>query len=134
VAGPPSLDGVLETALYHDPGQAAEVRRFYEEVLGLRPVAAWEAGAAFRVGRGVCLLFDRELTASQRGTPPHAATGSGHLCFLAAEGDYQSWKERLAAAGVEVVDEATWDQGRSFYFHDPAGNLLEIAEADIWPR
>jgi hypothetical protein len=26
-----------------------------------------------------------------------------------------------------------WTRGRSFYFHDPDANLLEIADADIWP-
>ena len=28
-----------------------------------------------------------------------------------------------------------WDNGvRSFYFHDPAGNVLEIADGDLWPK
>jgi catechol 2,3-dioxygenase-like lactoylglutathione lyase family enzyme len=41
----------------------------------------------------------------------------------------------LAAKGVEIVQEITWPRGpRSFYFEDPAGNMLEIAEADMWPR
>ena len=41
--------------------------------------------------------------------------------------------ERLADAGVTLLDELTWSRGLSFYFHDPEGNLLEIANADIWP-
>jgi hypothetical protein len=32
-----------------------------------------------------------------------------------------------------VVREVTRPKGRSFCFHDPHGNLLEIADADIWP-
>jgi catechol 2,3-dioxygenase-like lactoylglutathione lyase family enzyme len=42
--------------------------------------------------------------------------------------------EHLASAEVEITNEATWDSGaRSFYFDDPAGNVLEIAETDMWP-
>ena len=34
---------------------------------------------------------------------------------------------------ASVLREVDWPAGRSFYFHDPDGNLLEIADADIWP-
>ncbi|MEQ8788558.1 MAG: hypothetical protein RIC55_19770 [Pirellulaceae bacterium] len=37
---------------------------------------------------------------------------------------------------MAVIDEIDWMpplRGRSFYFHDPAGNVLEIADRDIWP-
>ena len=37
--------------------------------------------------------------------------------------------------GVEITHEHDWDGGlRSLYFTDPAGNLLEIADGDLWPR
>ena len=43
-------------------------------------------------------------------------------------------RERLAEAGVEIEHDHEWpDERRSFYFRDPAGNLLEVANADIWP-
>ena len=43
--------------------------------------------------------------------------------------------EHLQDAGVEIVHDAKWgDSARSFYFKDPAGNLLEIADRDFWPR
>jgi catechol 2,3-dioxygenase-like lactoylglutathione lyase family enzyme len=55
------------------------------------------------------------------------------VAFLAAPGEYDAWKERLADRGVTVIDEIAWDSGvRSCYFTDPAGNLLEIAERDHW--
>jgi catechol 2,3-dioxygenase-like lactoylglutathione lyase family enzyme len=58
-----------------------------------------------------------------------------HTCLLAAPGEYEAWKERLGAHGVEITQEIEWPSGpRSFYFDDPAGNVLEIAEADMWPR
>ena len=37
-------------------------------------------------------------------------------------------------AGIEITHEEHWGDGvRSFNFADPAGNQIEIAEADIWP-
>ena len=65
----------------------------------------------------------------------HGTTGPGHACLtVAAPGEYDGWRERLRGAGVEVIHEHEWDGGRrSLYFNDPAGNLLEIADGDIWP-
>ena len=136
-APPPAFEGVLETCLYHDPSEAEGIERFYGELLGLRLVARWPDGIAFRVGDGVLLLFDRERI-SERDTPisEHATTGAGHACLLAAApGAYEAWRERLRAKGVEVTHEHEWgSERRSIYFHDPAGNLLEIADGDLWPR
>jgi catechol 2,3-dioxygenase-like lactoylglutathione lyase family enzyme len=48
--------------------------------------------------------------------------------------DYESWKQRLLEHGVPIVDEIEWGNGvKSFYFRDPAENLLEIADGDLWP-
>lgn len=130
------FEGVLETALYHPAGERAAIERFYGELLGLPAVAGWEDGVAFRAGEGVLLLFDRELLA-QRSDPiaDHGAPGPGHACLRATAATYGRWRERLVAAGVEIVHEHEWGGGlRSFYFRDPAGNLLEIAEGDLWPR
>jgi catechol 2,3-dioxygenase-like lactoylglutathione lyase family enzyme len=129
--------GVLETCLYHDTAEAEEVERFYGEALALSLVGRWPGGMAFRVGGGVVLLFDRELTAER--TDPisaHGCVGPGHACLLAAgEGEYAAWKRRLVAAGVEITHEHAWgNQRRSLYFNDPAGNLLEIADGDLWPQ
>jgi len=132
----PRLDSVLETALYHLSSQTEEVERFYREVLGLPELVRWEDGMAFRLGQGVLLLFDREKL-PQREDPmaAHGASGPGHACLLARDGDYDAWKLRLEAEGVEIVHEHDWESGfRSFYFSDPAGNLLEISDGDLWPR
>jgi catechol 2,3-dioxygenase-like lactoylglutathione lyase family enzyme len=132
----PRFDSVLETALYHRTGEAEAVERFYRDVLGLAQVAGWGDGRAFRVGPGVLLLFDREKLPA-RGDPmaAHGAAGPGHACLLARDGDYDAWKVRLEADGVEIVHEHEWESGfRSCYFSDPAGNLLEIADGDLWPR
>jgi catechol 2,3-dioxygenase-like lactoylglutathione lyase family enzyme len=127
------LERILETVLYCTTETEDETRRFYREVLRLRPVA--EGSSGFRVGDGVFLLFNRDRSSVQNWPPPHGAEGPGHTCFVAEAGEYDAWKERVAAAGVEIVNETEWDPGaRSFYFEDPAGNVVEIAEADMWPR
>ena len=124
--------GVLETVLYCTTENEEETRRFYREVLGLAPLSDGSSG--FRVGAGVFLLFNRDRSSVQDWPPPHGAAGPGHTCFLAADGEYDAWRERIEAHGVEITNETTWDSGtRSFYFDDPAGNVLEIAEADMWP-
>jgi catechol 2,3-dioxygenase-like lactoylglutathione lyase family enzyme len=53
---------------------------------------------------------------------------------LAPPEAYESWRARLRDEDVEITHEQEWNGGRrSFYFRDPAGNLLEVAESDIWP-
>jgi catechol 2,3-dioxygenase-like lactoylglutathione lyase family enzyme len=126
---------ILETSLYHDTAQRAEMERFYVELLGLSRVASWPDGLAFRVGDGVLLIFDRELIAG-RDEPmaQHGSSGPGHICLVDADG-YEGWKQRVGEAGVGITHEHEWEGGRrSFYFNDPAGNLLEIADGDLWPQ
>jgi catechol 2,3-dioxygenase-like lactoylglutathione lyase family enzyme len=130
-----SFDGILETALYHDASERAEVERFYAEALGLRQVSAWPDGIAFRIGDGVLLLFDRDgLTQREGPIADHGSVGPGHACLMAAGPAYEEWKRRLTKRGVRITHEHEWKGGRrSFYFLDPAGNLLEIADGDLWP-
>ena len=131
----PSFHGVLETCLYHGHDDRERMVAFYAELLGLPRVAGWEDGIAFRVGEGVLLLFDRDLLAAREGPiAAHGADGPGHVCLRAGAEAYGAWRARLADAGVEITHEHEWSSGRSsFYFGDPAGNLVEIADGDLWP-
>jgi catechol 2,3-dioxygenase-like lactoylglutathione lyase family enzyme len=132
---PRSLVGVLETALYHDGADREAIERFYVDLLGLPAVSAWEDGVALRIGSGVLLLFDRERLAQRAGpVADHGTRGPGHVCLRADAREYERWREHLAAAGIEIVHDSDWGRGRSFYFKDPAGNLIEIADGDIWPQ
>ena len=128
------LAGVLETCLYHDARDRDRMEAFYGDVLGLEATARWPDGIAYRLGPGVVLLFDRERLAAGEGPiKEHGATGPGHACFVVDGSGYEAWKGRLGEAGVEVTHEQEWPSGRlSFYFKDPAGNLLEIANGDLW--
>ena len=124
---------MLETVLYYGPGEEEALARFYGEVLGLQRVG--REGLTFRVGQALLLLFDRERSMRQSTPPPHGAVGSIHTCFVTAAESYETWKQRVVGHDVRILDEVEWDNGvTSFYLHDPAGNLLEIADGDLWPK
>ncbi|WP_210527830.1 VOC family protein [Rubellimicrobium arenae] len=132
---PPTL--ILETAVYASDLNAAEA--FYGGLLGLeRIVRSGERHVFYRCGSGILLIFNPDATevADTRSpwpVPPHGARGPGHLCFAAEPIGLEAWKDRLVAAGIAIEAELRWPSGgRSFYFRDPAGNSLEIAEARIW--
>jgi catechol 2,3-dioxygenase-like lactoylglutathione lyase family enzyme len=131
----PVLAGVLETTLYYDRGQREAMESLYAKMLGLAVVGRWGDGTALRLGTGVVLLFEREgLAGRSEPLADHGTTGPGHVCLSARPGDYEAWKGRVREAGVEITHEEGWPgDGHSFYFKDPAGNLLEIADRDIWP-
>lgn len=125
------LQDLLETVLYYRSGQAAEMRAFYLNVLGLEQVSE----VAFRLGGSLVLLFDSEESAAQSWPPPHGSKGPAHACFLSDPHDYGKWKARLLSESVAIIDEIKWNEHVvSFYFNDPAGNVLEIAQGDMWPR
>lgn len=129
---------LLETILYTpDPAATA---RFYAEVVGLRLLEEpSERMAVLRVGEGsVLLLFEPEWSGRPgRDVPSHGATGPGHVAFRVD--DLDAWPALLAEHDVEIEREITWPEGffrtgRSIYFRDPAGNSVEVMDADIWPE
>lgn len=126
------LTRVLETVLYYGAEEREAALRFYREVLGLEEV---DEGLAFRLGDGVVLLFDADASSRQERPPPHGAHGAVHTCFVTEPESYDAWKAHLGDRGIALTDEIGWGNGvRSFYFDDPAGNVLEIADGDMWPR
>lgn len=130
---PPRLHGVLETVVYYKPGQRDDMRSFYGDVLSFRAIA--HSPDAYRLGSQVFLLFNSDESSAQDDPPAHGATGAVHTCFVTDPDSYAAWKDHLTDHGVEIVREITWgSEVRSFYFYDPAGNLLEIADGDLWPR
>ena len=113
------------------------MERFYSEVLGLREVTRWDDGVAYRVGAGILLIFDRErLGPADRA--PFAPRGDRLGACMSARprrGNTRPGSSGCRAEGVTIDHEASWPGGaRSVYFRDPAGNLLEIADRDLWPE
>jgi catechol 2,3-dioxygenase-like lactoylglutathione lyase family enzyme len=133
----PRLDGVLETALYVDDMPRA--RRFYEQVLGLKPLVVDDRLCAYGVGgRSVLLLFRRGTTLETvqlpGGTiPPHDGHGPLHVALAVPTGDLERWESRLAQQGVAVEGRTRWPRGgTSLYVRDPDGHLLEFATPGLW--
>jgi catechol 2,3-dioxygenase-like lactoylglutathione lyase family enzyme len=132
----PKLDRVLETALYVDDlGRAAA---FYADVLGLASLYEDERLRAFAVGASVLLLFRRgaslETINLPGGTiPPHDGGGPVHVAFAIAATDLGGWEARLGDHGIAVEGRTEWARGgRSIYFRDPDGHLLELATPGLW--
>lgn len=129
--------GVLETVLYANDLSAA--RRFYEGVLRIEVADALDdLSLVLRIGPGqVILIFDPSRSEEPgRSVPSHGhRDGCGHVALRVRPGDLDAWAERLEASGAGVEQRTTWSggRGRSVYTRDPAGNSVELIDADIWP-
>lgn len=136
-AGAPGLDGVLETSLY--VADLPRSHRFYADVMGLPALFADDRLVALDAGRRTVLLLflaggSSETIVLPMGTiPPHDAGGRIHVAFAVPAEALAAWEERLAAHGVAVEGRAEWPRGgRSLYFRDPDGHLLELATPGLW--
>lgn len=136
----PAISGVVETILYCDDLPRAIA--FYRDVVGLEPMIGDPARfQSFRVIDGqVLLLFKRggtlQATPVPGGViPPHDGGGPCHVGFAIAAGDYEAWRTRLGQHGCAIESEARWERGgRSLYFRDPDGHLVELITPGIWPN
>lgn len=132
-----TIDSLIASTLYAD--DLVTARRFYEQVLGLRPLGGSAPGRiTFRLTNGH-VLHICDPSKPQRNQPTHGAHGRGHVTLGIAEDSYADWADRLRRHGVQVVDEIVWDgcdvarPGTSLFIRDPAGNLIELITGDIWP-
>lgn len=133
----PRLDGILETALYTDDMDRA--RAFYEGVLQLEPIFGDNRLTAYAVaGRDVLLIFKRgsatQTVTMPGGTiPGHDGAGPLHVAFAIGKDELAHWEAHFAARGVAIEGAHTWTRGgRSIYFRDPDGHLLELATPGLW--
>ena len=133
----PSLDQVLETALYVDDLDRAH--GFYADILGLRELYRDTRMCAFAVGgRSVLLLFQRgsslQTVTMPGGTiPPHDGHGPLHVAFAIGKEELPRWEEQLRRHEIEIEGRTDWPRGgQSVYFRDPDGHLLEFATPGLW--
>src|SRR5262249_49887074 len=104
-------------------------------VLGLELISRMDGrGLAFRCGATVLLVFDPTRTRiPDAGVPTHGATGEGHIAFTLDGSELESWRRHLKESGISIEAEVDWPTGgRSLYFRDPAGNVVELAPSTLW--
>jgi len=134
----PKLDGILETCIHTD--DMARSRAFYEGVLELAPIYSDARLTAYAVaGHDVLLVFRKGATAETTRMPGggvipgHAGDGTLHVAFAIGKDELPQWEARLTAHGVAIEGAHTWTRGgRSIYFRDPDGHLLELATPGLW--
>jgi catechol 2,3-dioxygenase-like lactoylglutathione lyase family enzyme len=133
----PPIRGVLETAIYSDDLAAAH--RFYGGVLGLDRVLDTQRMVTYAVAPGqVLLVFRRGMTREDSGTaggvvPGHHSEGPAHFAFAIAAEAYDAWKAYLGNSGIPLRSEVLWPKGgKSLYFDDPDGNVVEMATPGLW--
>jgi catechol 2,3-dioxygenase-like lactoylglutathione lyase family enzyme len=127
------IKAVIETAIYVDDLDNTE--DFYRRILGLGVITK-EPGRQvfFRVGEaGVLLAFLAEATLKGDPLPPHGAAGPGHFALGIAADAFDAWRKLLHSHGVAIEKEVEWPRrGKSIYFRDPAGNLVELVTPGVW--
>lgn len=133
----PQLSDVKETALYVE--ELPRARQFYLEVMGLSLLAEDPRFCAFDVaGKHILLLFVRgaSLTETQLpgGTiPPHDGHGPAHVGFSVTHEELPTWEKHFVVCGIPISGEVRWPNGgRSIYFRDPDGHLLELLTPGVW--
>ena len=128
-----NIKAVIETAIYVDDLQATET--FYQTILGLRVIGK-EPGhhVFFQVGEAsVLLAFRAETTLKGELLPAHGASGPGHFALGIEAEAFDDWRKLLQGHGVTIEKEVEWPRGgKSLYFRDPAGNLVELVTPGVW--
>jgi len=123
---------IFETVLYAEDLGVAE--QFYRDAVGLEVIGRSDLLVVFRCGSGVLLIFDpRKTGVPGRDVPSHGSSGVGHIAFAAKPEELNAWRKQLREAGIPVELEMDWEEGgRSIYFRDPAGNVVELAPPTLW--
>lgn len=133
----PLVGGVLETCLYVE--DVTRSRLFYERVFEFSAMIADDRIVAFDVAPGSVLILFRKggtlkpIPIGHGHIPSHDGGGPQHFAFAIRAEDWEAWKLRLADKAVPVESEVSWPQGgRSLYFLDPDGMVVELATPGLW--
>jgi catechol 2,3-dioxygenase-like lactoylglutathione lyase family enzyme len=132
-----NVTGMLEYGVYvDDVPRSAE---FYGRLFGFEPLHRDDRFCALSVaGRQVFLIFKKGGTLQPMPLPggvlpPHDGSGQLHFAFSIPEADLAAWEQRLVDNGIAIESRVTWPRGgRSIYFRDPDGHLVELITPGCW--
>lgn len=126
----PQLTGILESSLYVDDLDRA--MKFYQTLFEFELLVGGDRIRALSVaGKQLLLLFKRGGSLAL--STPHDGSGPVHLAFAVPRSELPAWEERLRTNGVVIEEVTDWERGgRSLYFRDPDGHLLELATPGVW--
>jgi catechol 2,3-dioxygenase-like lactoylglutathione lyase family enzyme len=130
------LYGILETAIHTE--DVARSRAFYEGALGLEQIYSDDRLTAYAVARrDVLLVFRKDATGQTvilpSGTSRPWRHGALHVAFAIGKEELDRWEAHLASRGVVIEARNDWERGgRSIYFREPDGHLLELATPGLW--
>lgn len=133
----PQVRGVLETSLYVSDLERS--RGFYTLLFSFPVLLQDDRFCALNVGGShVLLLFQKDVSVTPvitaGGTiPPHGGVGQLHLAFAIGRDEFDAWERRLQSQDTPVESRVGWSRGgKSLYFRDPDGHLLELATPGVW--
>jgi catechol 2,3-dioxygenase-like lactoylglutathione lyase family enzyme len=106
---------------------------FYTDIVGLELIRAHPGLIAFlRAGKDNVVLAKCEVP--PKPVKPSAERMNVHHAFIVETRDFEDSLRFLAEKGIDVIDKdermipGAVFQGRSAYFYDPDGNILEIID------
>jgi len=128
---------LMETSLYvEDVGRSTD---WYRDVFGFPVLFRDQRACALNVDdRHVLLLFKKGASTQPSSVgagsiPGHDGGGSIHVGFGVTNERLDDWERRLASKNVPIESRVTWSLGgRSIYFRDLDGHLLELLTEGTW--
>ena len=127
-----NIKSVKETCIYCKDLEKA--KSFYHGLMGLPVIGEVEnKHIFFRAGDSVLLCFNPDDSRLKESPPAHFAEGKYHFAFEVSLDDYPRHKQEVLEKGINIIDVLIWKNGlESFYFNDPAGNVVEIVPEGVW--
>jgi catechol 2,3-dioxygenase-like lactoylglutathione lyase family enzyme len=127
----PPVNGLLEVAIYVDdvPRSVA----FYQRVFGFDLIAEGDRLWALGAGTRQVLLICMRGASADLPLGAHDAQGSQHIAFAVSKESLDAWRETLDGQGIAIELTRDWPLGgRSLYFRDPDGHLVELVSPGTW--